>query len=45
MTLGIAIGALVGVLTDNIGLWISLGLAIGAGAGNTLINKEKTDSE
>ncbi|MCB0707631.1 MAG: hypothetical protein KDC34_20085 [Saprospiraceae bacterium] len=26
---GVAIGSVVGVLTDNLGLWISLGVAIG----------------
>jgi hypothetical protein len=29
--LGIIFGVVVGVLTDNVGLWIALGLALGAG--------------
>lgn len=31
--LGVAFGAIVGVLTDNIGLWLPIGVAIGAGMG------------
>ena len=27
------VGAVIGVVTDNIGLWLSLGMAIGAGVG------------
>ena len=30
---GVAIGSVIGVLTDNLGLWISLGIAVGAGIG------------
>ena len=29
--IGIMVGTLIGVLTDNIGLWLSLGLCMGAG--------------
>ena len=30
---GIAVGAIVGVLTDNPGLWIAIGLAVGSAVG------------
>ena len=29
--IGLMVGTLIGVLTDNIGLWLSLGLCMGAG--------------
>ncbi len=29
--LGIALGTIVGLLTDNLALWLSIGVAIGAG--------------
>ena len=29
--IGIMVGTLIGVLTDNVGLWLSLGLCMGAG--------------
>ena len=31
--LGIIIGTVIGALTDNVGLWIALGLVFGAGIG------------
>ena len=31
---GMLVGVVVGALTDNVGLWISLGLCIGAGIGS-----------
>ena len=31
--IGIIIGSVIGVLTDNPGLWIALGIAIGAAVG------------
>lgn len=37
---GLMIGVLVGIVNDNIGLWISLGLAFGAGVGYTRIEKK-----
>jgi hypothetical protein len=33
--IGIMVGTLIGVLTDNIGLWLSLGLFMGAAIGYT----------
>jgi hypothetical protein len=39
--IGIIIGTAIGVLTHNIGLWISLGLALGAAYGYT--KNEKGD--
>ncbi len=38
--IGLIIGSVIGVLTDNIALWLSLGLVFGAGYGKTLQNKE-----
>jgi len=38
---GIAIGTAIGVLTDNLGLWISLGMAIGSGIEFTLMDRNK----
>ena len=41
---GIAIwllfGTVVGGLTKNIGLWLGLGIAIGAGVGNSLMHRD-----
>ena len=37
---GVAIGSVIGVLTDNIGLWLSLGVAIGCGVGSYLDQQE-----
>ncbi|EDM42939.1 hypothetical protein SCB49_01507 [unidentified eubacterium SCB49] len=39
-TMGILIGVVVGIFTDNIGLWLPIGLALGAGVGNSLNKKE-----
>ncbi|MEO2143390.1 MAG: hypothetical protein ABGW83_04610 [Flavobacteriaceae bacterium] len=33
IAIGVVGGTLVGVLTDNIGLWLSLGIAFGVGIG------------
>jgi len=46
---GIAIellfGTAVGVLTKNIGLWLSLGIAIGAGVGNSLMHRDNNKGQ
>ena len=39
--IGVVGGTLVGVLTDNIGLWLSLGIAFGVGIGFTLTNEKQ----
>ena len=39
--IGVVGGTLVGVLTDNIGLWLPLGIAFGVGIGFTLTNEKK----
>jgi len=39
LALGVAAGSVIGVLTDNIGLWIPVGIAIGAGIG--MANRKK----
>ncbi len=46
--IGIILGTLIGVVTDNIGLWLPIGLAIGAGLAETMTknkpsNKQDTD--
>ncbi len=42
--LGLIFGVVIGVLTDNIGLWIALGLAIGAGmSGHAKKKAEQTN--
>ena len=45
ISIGAGIGLVVGVIivsvTDNIGLWISLGLCFGAGIGTVLDKKTK----
>ena len=43
VAIGIVFGTIIGVATDNIGLWLSLGIAIGAGVGTSLMQQgEKT---
>lgn len=44
MAIGISLGTLVGILTDNIGLWIGVGVALGAGIGTTLANKRNKNN-
>jgi len=39
--LGLLIGVVIGVLTDNVGLWLALGLVFGAGGGNAASRKGK----
>ena len=36
LALGIVIGSVIGVATDNIGLWIPIGVATGAGVGTSI---------
>ena len=43
--LGVAIGSVIGVLTDNLGLWISLGIAIGAGISLPGFRKENKNKD
>ncbi len=43
--IGMIIGAAVGVATDNIGLWLSLGLVFGAGYGKKMQAKKDSDKE
>ena len=33
IALGVAFGAVIGALTDNVGLWLPVGIAVGAGMG------------
>ena len=39
IAIGIVFGTVIGVLTDNIGLWLSVGIAIGAGVGTSLMQQ------
>ena len=43
--IGMLIGAAIGVATDNIGLWLSLGLVFGAGYGKTMQNKKDSEKD
>ena len=40
IAIGLLLGTVVGVLTKNIGLWLSLGIVIGAGVGNSLMHRD-----
>ena len=42
---GILIGTIIGISTDDLGLWISLGMIIGAGVGTTLMEKDKKSKD
>ena len=35
IAIGVVGGIIIGVLTDNIGLWLPVGIALGAGIGTT----------
>ena len=39
--IGLLAGIIIGNATDNVGLWIALGLCFGAGIGTTLEKKTK----
>ncbi len=39
--IGLLAGVIIGSVTDNVGLWIALGLCFGAGLGNVLEKKKK----
>lgn len=41
LALGVAAGVVIGVLLHNVGLWVALGTAVGAGLGYTLAKSEK----
>lgn len=43
--LGMIFGVAIGVATDNLGLWIGVGLALGAGIGNSLMKKDKKNKD
>lgn len=45
MAIGIAIGSIIGVVQDNIGAWIAIGLAYGAGLGSRWNQKKKEDGD
>ena len=39
IAIGLLFGTVVGVLTKNIGLWLGVGIAKGAGVGNSLMHR------
>ena len=41
--IGMALGAAIGVATDNIGIWLSLGIVFGAGYAKTKQAKKDSD--
>jgi 2-keto-3-deoxy-6-phosphogluconate aldolase len=45
MAFGIAIGTAIGIATDNTGVWMCVGLALGAGVGSSLMKKHKKDQD
>ena len=40
----LGMGGAIGVATDNIGVWIAIGVALGAGIGNRMNKKENDDN-
>ena len=40
IAIGLLFGTALGVLTKNIGLWLGVGIAIGAGLGNSLMHRD-----
>jgi 2-keto-3-deoxy-6-phosphogluconate aldolase len=45
IALGVGFGTVVGVITDNIGLWLSVGVAIGVGVGTSMMQNGSKDNE
>jgi hypothetical protein len=45
IVIGLLFGTVVGVLTKNIGLWLSVGIAIGAGVGNSLMHRDNNKGQ
>ena len=45
MVLGIAIGSAIGVALDNIGTWVAIALAFGAGIRGRLSQKKKNEKD
>ncbi len=43
MSLGIAFGAILGYMVDNVGAWIAIGLALGAGIGSWLERSQNSE--
>ncbi len=43
LAIGIAIGTAIGVANDNLGLWLPIGIAIGAGLAYSRQKKEEKD--
>ena len=45
VSLGVLFGTVLGAILDNIGLWLSIGIAIGAGVSTAFYEKTNNDSE
>jgi len=45
MALGVAFGSAIGFATDNIALWVPVGIALGIGIGSRFDRTEKRDRE
>lgn len=43
--IGMIIGCVIGIVTDNIGLWLSLGLVFGVAYGQTQKKKNNDEAE
>ncbi|WP_296384783.1 hypothetical protein [Winogradskyella sp.] len=43
--IGMIIGCVIGIVTDNIALWLSLGLVFGAGYGQTQAKKGNDEDD
>lgn len=45
VAIGIGLGSAIGIATDNLGLWIALGIVFGAGAGSRMSKSAKQIDE
>lgn len=43
IALSMSLGTVVGIITDNLGLWLGVGIAMGAGIGSSLSKKKNDD--
>ena len=40
MAIGIVLGTLIGIFTENMGAWLAIGVALGAGLGKVMSEQE-----
>lgn len=45
MAFGLIFGTIIGIITDNLGLWLSLGILFGAAASARASKLEKEDNQ